>query len=64
MTRFIGRSAELGVLKRALGSARSELIPIYGRRRVGKSEFILKFMAGNPGVYYLGPYPSPHLTIK
>ena len=64
MTRFIGRSAELGVLKRALGSARSELIPIYGRRRVGKSEFILKFMAGNPGVYYLGQQSSAALHVR
>ena len=54
----------MGVLKRALGSARSELIPIYGRRRVGKSEFILKFMAGNPGVYYLGQQSSAALQVR
>ena len=54
MTKFIGRAAELDRLVRAFESPRSEFIPIYGRRRVGKSELILKFMSGKPGVYYLG----------
>ena len=54
MVNFVGRSAELNLLAGALQSARSEFIPIYGRRRVGKSELILKFMSGKPGIYYLG----------
>ena len=45
MARFIGRAAELGVLSRAYRSTRSEFIPIYGRRRVGKSELVLRFMS-------------------
>ena len=64
MVKFIGRSAELGLLNRALKSGRSELIPIYGRRRVGKSELILKFMAGNPGVYYLGKQSPAALQVR
>ncbi len=51
---FIGRDAELRLLAQAFESRRSALIPIYGRRRVGKSELILRFMADKPGVYYLG----------
>ena len=54
MADFIGRTAELRLLAGAFESPRSELIPIYGRRRVGKSELILQFMADRPGVYYLG----------
>ena len=64
MPKFVGRSAELDLLKRALQSARSEFIPIYGRRRVGKSELILKFMAGNPGVYYLGKQSPSTLQVR
>ena len=52
------------MLNRALKSGRSELIPIYGRRRVGKSELILKFMAGNPGVYYLGKQSPAALQVR
>ena len=62
--RFIGRDAELHVLQRAFRSPRSELIPIYGRRRVGKSELILKFMAHKPGLYYLGQQSSTALQRK
>ena len=64
MARFIGRAAELGVLTRAFESGRSEFIPIYGRRRVGKSELILRFMADKPGVYYLGQQSSSALQVR
>lgn len=30
------------------------LIPVYGRRRVGKSELVLEHLKGKPGIYYLG----------
>ena len=60
MAKFIGRAEEQNLLARALASPRSEFIPIYGRRRVGKSELILQFMAGKPGVYCLGQQaPAP-----
>ena len=64
MVQFIGRQAELGVLTGAFESGRSELIPIYGRRRVGKSELILRFMADRPGVYYLGQQSSSELQLQ
>lgn len=44
MEAFIGRRRELEMLEKAYGSPRSSLIPVYGRRRVGKSELILHFM--------------------
>ena len=62
--RFIGRDPELGLLQRAFQSPRSEFIPIYGRRRVGKSELILKFMAGKRGVYFLGQQSSTVLQVR
>ena len=64
MARFIGRDAELSLLQSAFCSPRAELIPIYGRRRVGKSELILKFMAQRPGVYYLGQQSSAALQVR
>ena len=64
MDRFIGRDPELGLLQRAFQSSRSEFIPIYGRRRVGKSELILKFMARKRGVYFLGQQSSPALQVR
>ena len=64
MVRFIGRGRELRLLAEAYGSPRSEFVPIYGRRRVGKSELILRFMADKPGVYYLGQQSSAALQVR
>lgn len=54
MTDFIGRERELAALEEAHGSRRSAFVPVYGRRRVGKSELILHFLAHKRGIYYLG----------
>ena len=64
MAAFIGRDAELRLLAQAFESRRSALIPIYGRRRVGKSELILQFMADKPGVYYLGQQSPAGLQVR
>ena len=64
MGSFVGRSRELNLLDGAYRSPRSEFIPIYGRRRVGKSELILRFMADRPGVYYLGQQSSAALQVR
>lgn len=61
---FIGRSAELKLLEGAYRSPRTEFIPIYGRRRVGKSELILRFFRDHPGLYILGKKAPPQLQIK
>ena len=64
MADFIGRDAELRLLAQAFESRRSALIPIYGRRRVGKSELILQFMADKAGVYYLGQQAPAGLQVR
>ena len=64
MADFIGRAAELRLLAKAFEAPRAELIPIYGRRRVGKSELILQFLADRPGVYYLGQQSPAALQVR
>ena len=61
---FVGRVRELDLLESAFESPRSALIPIYGRRRVGKSELMLRFMSGKAGVYYLGKQSSAGLQVR
>lgn len=51
-SQFIGRRRELAALERAWREPRAALIPVYGRRRVGKTELILHFCEGKPGIYY------------
>jgi len=51
---FLGRRPELKALNDAWSRERSGFIPIYGRRRVGKSELIVHFMRNRPGLYFVG----------
>jgi AAA+ ATPase superfamily predicted ATPase len=58
--RFIGRKSELELLRTAYERPGSAFIPIYGRRRIGKSELILRFLSETPGLYFLGKTaPAP-----
>ena len=61
---FIGRRQELALLNKAYRSAASAFIPIYGRRRVGKSELILHFARGKPVLYCLGKQGPAGLTQR
>ena len=64
MNSFIGRREELRVLTDAHEGSGSAFIPIYGRRRVGKSELILHFLQDRPGVYFLGKQAPAGLQIR
>ncbi|HKH44788.1 MAG TPA: ATP-binding protein [Thermoanaerobaculia bacterium] len=64
MTAFIGRQEELRVLTDAYAGPGSAFIPIYGRRRVGKSELILQLLKERPGIYLLGKQAPAALQIR
>jgi len=51
--KFVGRRAELDALERLYKRDGASLTPVLGPRRVGKSELVLQFMRGKPGVYFL-----------
>src|SRR5690349_20489277 len=56
---FVGRRQELAALRAAYEAPKSAFWPIYGRRRVGKSELILHFTQSHPTVYLLGKKGAP-----
>jgi hypothetical protein len=62
--RFVGRTAELRLLAEAYRAAGSGFIPIYGRRRVGKTELILRFLRDHSGVYFLGKQAPGPLQLR
>jgi AAA+ ATPase superfamily predicted ATPase len=45
---FVGRRKELELLEDAYRSPKSELVVIYGRRRIGKSSLVHHFARGKP----------------
>ena len=49
---FIGRKSELDYLEECYGSRKAELIVMYGRRRIGKSETLKKFSTGKKHIFY------------
>jgi AAA+ ATPase superfamily predicted ATPase len=51
---FIAREKELAALQDAYQGPHSAFWPIYGRRRVGKSELILQFGKNHPTLYLVG----------
>jgi len=50
---FINREQELQFLEKHYTSKSAELIVIYGRRRIGKTELTLKFTKNKPHIYFL-----------
>lgn len=49
---FIGREKELHFLEERYKSKKSELIVLYGRRRIGKTELLKQFIKDKNAVFY------------
>lgn len=61
---FVGRKAELALLEAAWRAEGGAMIPVYGRRRVGKSGLLVKFMAGKPALYVTGKVAPADLQLR
>ena len=51
---FIGRDRELGALEKLFDTGKFEFAVIYGRRRVGKTALISRFIDGKKAIYFMG----------
>jgi len=49
---FIGREAELAFLQDRYEDKKGQLVVLYGRRRVGKTETLREFCKGKPHIFY------------
>jgi AAA+ ATPase superfamily predicted ATPase len=62
---FFGRSKELAMLDAAWRAPGGAMIPVYGRRRVGKSEMIVHFQKRRKdSIYYMGKRAPVDLQIR
>ncbi|MCD6207369.1 MAG: ATP-binding protein [Methanosarcinales archaeon] len=62
--KFVNREDELKFLESRYQSSSPEFIVIYGRRRVGKTELMLKFLDNKNGVYFLASKEGDRQNIK
>jgi AAA+ ATPase superfamily predicted ATPase len=58
LTKFVNRIEELKSLDNKWKNDEAQFIVIYGRRRIGKTELIKKFMKEKKGIYFLGRLES------
>jgi len=64
MTAFLGRIKEMQYLEKVYADSQAAFIPIYGRRRVGKSELILHFITNKPALYFTGSRVSKTVQLR
>ncbi len=64
MEAFVGRTAELETLNHAYHASSSGFLPIYGRRRVGKTELLVHFTKNKPSVFFHGKEASTNFQIR
>ena len=62
--KFVDRQRELEFLEKKYREDKANLIVIYGRRRVGKTELIKKFLENKKGIYILCSKDSLNENIK
>ena len=61
---FIGRKAELQFLEDKYNSPNGQLIVVYGRRRIGKTETLHQFCKGKPHIFFSCRECTDKLQLK
>jgi len=64
MLKFVDRESELQFLEKKYKSGQAEFIILYGRRRIGKTELLLRFAENKRILYFLGRLESKEDTIR
>jgi AAA+ ATPase superfamily predicted ATPase len=62
--KFINRQNELEFLEKAYNSKGFQFIPIYGRRRIGKTELVKQFIKNKKAFYYLADTLDEKTQLK
>ena len=61
---FIDREKELAFLEEKWRERRAQLIILWGKRRVGKTELVKQFIKDKPHVYFLSESTSEFEQLK
>lgn len=61
---FVNRVRELAFLEKSYASEQAELLVLYGRRRVGKTELLRRFCEGKPHFFYVADLGTTESTLS
>jgi len=61
---FVNRDREIAFLENLWNQTAPQLVVLWGKRRVGKTELIKQFMRGKPHVYFLGESTSETQQVR
>lgn len=61
---FVGRRPELDFLEEQAEARGASFVPVYGRRRVGKTELLRRFAADRKAIYHVGRTAPAALLIR
>lgn len=62
--KFYNRKEEIQALNKWWQEKKSQLVIVYGKRRVGKTALCLEFTKNKPYIYYLSEKLSPNIQLK
>ena len=61
---FVNRGEELAFLNRYWNESGFQFVPLYGRRRVGKTRLVREFLHGKRGIYFMADSVSEREQLK
>jgi AAA+ ATPase superfamily predicted ATPase len=61
---FVGRNRELQTLENLYQKECFQMVVLYGRRRVGKTTLISKFIEGKPGIFFAAQEANDRLNLE
>jgi AAA+ ATPase superfamily predicted ATPase len=61
---FVGRDRELQTLENLYQKDSFQMVVLYGRRRVGKTTLISKFIEGKPGIFFAAQEANDRLNLE
>lgn len=62
--KFVNRQEELAFLEKIHAANGFQFVPLYGRRRVGKTRLVREFLRDKEGIYFLADSTSEHEQLK
>ncbi len=61
---FVDRAEELRFLEERAASGKAELVVVYGRRRVGKTELLRRFCSGRPHLFFVAARTTSEQLLR